>query len=173
MQSEHVLSLIVAMTPEGVIGRDGKLPWKLPSDLARFKRLTTGHPIIMGRSTWESLPPKARPLPGRTNIVVTRKSGYMPDGAIVANSTGRAYAAAKQACGADEIFVIGGAEIYRQFLPYVQKAYITKIHATVPGNVHFPEMRVYFWRQEEIPSEPRHPDDEYTTSFHICERVIG
>ena len=173
LQTDTVLSLIVAMTPERVIGRNGALPWRLPSDLARFRRLTTGHPIIMGRSTWESLPPKARPLPDRTSIVVTRQAGYQADGAIVANSVGRAYTTALRAYGAREIFVIGGEAMYRGFMSLAGRAYVTKVHSTVKGDAHFPDMRAFCWRQEEMPSEPRHPDDEYTTSFHIYERVIG
>ena len=173
MQSESVLSLIAAVAKNGVIGRDNKLPWHLPSDLARFKRLTTGHPVIMGRKNWESIPERSRPLRARTNIVVTRQADYQADGAIVVHSIAHAIAAARRAAGADEIFIAGGEDIYRQFLPFAQKAYLTKIHALVYGNTYFPNMRLFNWRQEEVPSEPRHTDDEYTTSFHVYERAAA
>jgi dihydrofolate reductase len=171
MQSEHVLSLIVAAAKNGVIGRDGKLPWRIPSDLKRFQRLTIGHPVIMGRKNWESIPEESRPLKGRTNIVLTHQAGYLAHGAITVGSIDDARGVAEQVPGAHEIFIIGGANIFRQFLPLAQKAYITKIHALVYGDTYFPEMRPSNWRQEEMPSEPRHPDDQYTTSFHIYERV--
>ncbi|MHB1163337.1 MAG: dihydrofolate reductase [Minisyncoccota bacterium] len=165
------LSLIVAMTPEGAIGRNNTLPWRIPSYLQRLKRLTLGHPVIMGRKNWESI--TNRPLPGRTNIVVTRQEDYVAEGAMVTYSIEDAYAVAKCAPGADEIFVIGGAEIYQQFIRFVQKAYITKIHASVAGDTHFPYMRMYDWRCEDILNGPRHPMDEFTTSLHIYERVAA
>ncbi len=166
------LSLIVAMTLDGVIGRDNALPWRIPSDIQRFKRLTTGHPVIMGRKNWESIPLQFRPLVDRTNIVVTHQDGYTASGAVVTNSIEEAYAAAARAVGSVETFVIGGEEIYRQFLPFVQKAYITKIHASVAGDTYFPHMRMDDWRCADIPSGPPHPKDEYPTSFHIYERVV-
>ena len=167
------LSLIVAMTLEGVIGRDNALPWRIPSDLERFKRLTSGHPVIMSRKNWESIPLRFRPLADRTNIVITHQTNYPAHGAVVTNSIEDACAAVAKAAGAAETFVIGGEEIYRQFLPFVRKAYITKIHASVAGDAHFPYMRMYDWRCEEILNGPRHPRDEYTTSFHIYERVTA
>lgn len=165
------LSLIVAMTRDGVIGRDNDLPWRIPSDLQRFKKLTTGHPVIMGRKNWESIPLQFRPLVDRTNILITRQAGYTAPGAIVTNSIEEAYAAAARAVGSTEIFVIGGEEIYRQFLPFVQKAYITKIHASVVGDTHFPHMSMYGWLHQEILHSPQHPKDGYPTSFHIYERL--
>ncbi len=173
MQSKHVLLLVVAAAKNGVIGRDGKLPWRIPSDLKRFKRLTIGHPVIMGRKNWESIPEESRPLKGRTNIVVTRTADYAADGAIVVHSTAHAIAAAQRAVGANEIFIAGGAEMYRQFLPLAQRIYFTKVEALVYGDVYFPKLRLSGWRLEETPSEPRHPDDQYTTSFCIYERVLS
>lgn len=130
------LALIFARAANGVIGKDNILPWHLPEDLAHFRRTTLGAPVIMGRKTWESLPPKFRPLPGRRNIVVTRQRGWAAEGAAVAHSVGQALAA----CGdAPEAWVIGGAELYRQALPYAARAVVTEIDAVFEGDAYAPE----------------------------------
>jgi dihydrofolate reductase len=143
------ISLIVAMARNGVIGQGNALPWRLPADLKRFKALTMGHPVIMGRKTHESI---GRPLPGRTNIVLTRLPGYAAPGCIVAGST----AAALAACGgADQAFVIGGAEIYRAFLDRADRLDVTEIDADVPGDTVFPAYDRAQWREcaRQAPAE--------------------
>jgi dihydrofolate reductase len=128
------INLIFARARNGVIGKDNQLPWHLPEDLAHFKRTTLGQPVIMGRKTWDSLPPKFRPLPGRANLVVTRQADWQSSGATVAHSL----AQAQSMCDpAQEVWVIGGAEIYAQALPYARKAVITEIDITVDGGDAF------------------------------------
>lgn len=135
------LTLIAAIASNGVIGVDNRLPWQLPEDLKHFKMLTTGHTVIMGRKTWESLPPKFRPLPKRTNIVVTRDAAYRADGAVVTASLPAAIAAA----GATDAFVIGGAEIYAQALALADRLELTEVDAVYPGDAHFPDFRRDAW----------------------------
>ena len=137
------LHLIFARAANGVIGKDGALPWHLPEDLAHFKRLTSGQPVIMGRKTWDSLPPKFRPLPGRTNIVVTRQPQWQAQGAVRAASLEGALALCP--VGADA-WVIGGAEIYREALPMAQTAVVTEIDADFDGDAHAPRLGPQ-WRE--------------------------
>ena len=169
MQSTNGFSLIVAMTSERVIGRNNTLPWRISSDLQRFKKITTGHPIVMGRKNWESIP--KRPLPERTNIVLTRQTSYVADGAITVDSIGGARMAAENSPGADEIFIIGGEEIYQLFLPFVWRAYVTEIHASIVGDTYFPEMPTSDWKLiSETEAKKWVEKDEYPTSFRIYER---
>jgi dihydrofolate reductase len=133
------LSLIVAMARNRVIGRDGKLPWHLPADLKRFRALTMGHHILMGRKTWESI---GRPLPGRTSIVITRTPGYAAAGATVVHSLSEALESAR---GDSEIFVVGGAEVYRDALPLADRIYLTELQADFEGDVAFPEIAADQW----------------------------
>ncbi len=137
------LTLIAAVARNGVIGRDNRLPWHLPADLKHFKALTTGHAVIMGRKTWESLPEKFRPLPGRQNIVVTRKAGYAAAGANVVTSLADAVAAA----GGSEAFVIGGAELYVAALPLADRLQLTEIDADYEGDTWFPPRDPRQWRE--------------------------
>jgi dihydrofolate reductase len=136
------VSLIVAMADNGVIGQDGRLPWRIPDDMRRFKALTLGKPCIMGRRTWESLPKK--PLPGRLNIVVTRERNYRPDGATGVHSLDEALA---QAAGADEICVIGGAEIYRAALSRATLIHLTQVHGDIEGDTRMPLFDRTEWRE--------------------------
>jgi dihydrofolate reductase len=130
------LHLIFARAANGVIGNNNTLPWHLPEDLAHFKRTTLGCPVIMGRKTWDSLPPKFRPLPGRLNVVVTRQAGWQAEGAVCAHSLPDAMAL----CPADsEAWVIGGAEIYTQALPLASTAVVTEIDAVYDGDAHAPQ----------------------------------
>lgn len=123
-----MVSLVVAASRNGVIGAGGKLPWRLPADLKRFKEITLGHPIIMGRKTFESI---GKPLPGRTNIVITRQKGFQACGATVAHSLEEAL----QICeGQEETFVIGGAEIYKEALPQAARIYLTRIDQDFEGD---------------------------------------
>ena len=127
------LSIVVAMADNRVIGQDNRLPWHLPADLKHFKQLTTGKPILMGRKTWESI---GRPLPERTNIVITRDPDYQAAGCTVVHSVDAALRAAEPH---SEVMVIGGAELYRQVLPEVSTIYLTQVHADVEGDTVFPE----------------------------------
>ena len=129
------LNLIFARARNGVIGNKNTLPWHLPEDLAHFKQTTLGQPVVMGRKTWESLPPKFRPLPGRTNIVVTRQSDWFAEGAVVAHSIEEAI----QHYPTDaQVWVIGGAEVYAQAMPLATRAVITEIHADFEGDAFAP-----------------------------------
>ncbi len=139
------IAIIVALgTTTHAIGKNNGLLWHIPDDLKRFKALTLGHPVIMGRKTWESLPPKFRPLPERTNIVVTRQAGYAADGAVVADSLERARTASARATGADEIFVIGGGELYKEALPFAKRLYLTLVEDNKDGDVFFPPYETEF-----------------------------
>jgi dihydrofolate reductase len=131
------LNLIYARAANGVIGKDNALPWHLPEDMAHFKRTTLGSPVIMGRKTWDSLPPRFRPLPGRRNIVLTRDAAWQAEGAQRAGSVAEAMAA----CGdAPEAWVIGGAEMYRQALPHAQRVVVTEIARDFEGDAFAPEL---------------------------------
>ena len=129
------LNLIFARSRNGVIGKDNTLPWHLPEDLAHFKQTTFGQPVLMGRKTWESLPPKFRPLPGRTNIVVTRQTNWHAEGAVVAHTIEEAV----QHCPPDsQVWVIGGAEVYAQAMPLAARAVMTEIDADFEGDAFAP-----------------------------------
>jgi len=142
------VSLIAAVASNGIIGRGGILPWKLPGDLARFKSLTMGHPVIMGRSTFQSL---GKALEGRTNIVLSRDPRLNLDGCTVVHTAEEALEAAV-GTGTDEVFVIGGAEIYARFLPHAQRMYLTHVDAEVEGDAVFPEVDWSHWRTtKEVP----------------------
>jgi dihydrofolate reductase len=141
MTTSPQLVLIAAVADNGVIGVDNALPWRIAEDLRRFKALTLGHPIIMGRKTWESL---GRPLPGRHNIVITRQPAYAAPGATVVGSLAEALAACAESPLA---FVIGGGEIYAQALPLAQRLELTEVHLTVAGDTRFPPFERADWRE--------------------------
>ncbi len=136
------LAILAAMTDDWVIGKQGRLPWRLPEDLARFKQLTLGHPLIMGRKTWESLPKK--PLPGRTNVVLSRQADYVAPGALVTASL--AEALSKLGAEAEPAFVIGGAELFQEALPLADSMLLTLIHHPFEGDVFFPEFSMADWQ---------------------------
>ncbi len=159
------LALIVAMSENLVIGHQGGLPWRLSADLRRFKKLTMGHHIIMGRKTYESID---RLLPGRTTIIVTRQPNYAVDGALIAGSLDEA---TQLATGDDEAFIIGGAEIYRQALPRVDRVYLTAVHTTIEGDTMFTEFDSTEWTEIENETHPADGKNEHEYSFHIYERV--
>jgi dihydrofolate reductase len=150
------LSLIVAAANNNVIGRNNELPWHLPQDLKYFKSVTLGKPVIMGRKTFESI---GKPLPGRTNIVITRQSDWQHAGVLVASSVKDAVALAENfrnelGQASEEIMVIGGAEIYRSALPLADRVYLTRIEANVVGDAWFPELRDTDWVCEsELPGD--------------------
>jgi dihydrofolate reductase len=159
-------SLIVAMTPNHVIGHQGQLPWRLAADLQRFKRLTMGHHIVMGRKTYESI---GRLLPGRTTIVVSRQTSLQVPGALVVPSIS---AALEQAAIDPEIFFIGGAEIYRAALEVVNRIYLTIVHAELEGDAHFPPLDLGQWQVDQEESRPADDRNEYATTFRVLTRQI-
>ena len=140
---------MAAVARNGVIGRDGAIPWRIPEDLQRFRAVTTGHAVVMGRRTWDSLPDRYRPLPGRRNIVVTRNPDWRVDGAERAGSLGDALELVE---GADQVFVIGGAQLYAAALPLADELLLTEIDADVEGDTFFPA-----WRREEFEEVAREP----------------
>lgn len=142
MSTKPLLTLIAAVARNGVIGRDNRLPWRLPEDLRHFKALTMGHPMIMGRKTWESLPGC---LPGRLHIVVTRNSDYRAKGGTMAGSLTAAIQTAGESDGGGEIFVIGGAELYAQALPIADRLRLTEIGADFEGDARFPNFDRNKW----------------------------
>jgi dihydrofolate reductase len=129
------VSLVAAVAHGGVIGRGQEIPWRIPEDLARFRALTIGHPVVMGRRTWDSLPDRFRPLPGRRNLVVTRNSDWHAAGAERASSLDEAL---RVLGGAEQVFVIGGAELYAAALPRADELVLTEIELDVEGDVLFP-----------------------------------
>jgi dihydrofolate reductase len=155
------------MSRNRVIGANGQIPWHLPEELKRFQRLTTGHHIVMGRRTWESI---GKLLPGRTTVIVTRRRGYHAPGARIAHSLDEAIAA----CGDDdEIFVIGGAELYAQALPRAARLYVTTVEASIEGDAFMPEFESGGWREvssESFPADRRH---RYPFRCAVYERAGG
>jgi len=131
------LKLIYARSRNGVIGREGQLPWHLPADLAHFKKTTLGQAVVMGRKTWDSLPERFRPLPGRTNIVITRQSGWHAPGALVAHSLAQAMSLCPEP---GPLWVIGGAEVYAQALPLASTVVVTEIDIETQGDAHAPPL---------------------------------
>lgn len=140
---ESRLSLIVAMARNNTIGVNNTLPWRCAEDLKHFKALTMGHHMIMGRKTYDSI---GKPLPGRTTVVITRNTDLEIEGCVIAHSLDEALAAC---AGDDEVFIVGGAELYRQALPLVDTLYITEIQQDVEGDAHFPEFDRHAWRETE------------------------
>lgn len=165
------LSLIVAAAQNNVIGRDNQLPWHLPQDLKYFKATTLGKPIIMGRKTFESI---GRPLPGRTNIVISRQSDWRAPGVVVAQTIEQAIALGQQLRDdhqqpVAEVMVIGGAEIYRHTLAVADRVYLTRVHAEVEGDAYFPELPDDQW--QKISEVPGDADASVNHSFQIFERI--
>lgn len=167
------INLIYARSANGVIGKDGVMPWHLPEDLAHFKQLTHGCPVIMGRKTWDSLPPRFRPLPGRANIVITRDKNYRAEGVLIAASLDAALdIAAKEAehSGAREIAVIGGSAIFAETLPRADRIELTEVHARPEGDVTFPAYAREQWRELRREGPLRGPNDEHAYSIVTLER---
>ena len=160
-----ILSLIAAMTPNRVIGRNNELPWHLPEDLRFFKRITMGKPLLMGRKTHESI---GRPLPGRTNIVITRGQDYRAEGCIVAHSLEQALVAAGNV---EEAMVIGGAALYELALPQADRIYLTRVRAELEGDAWFPPLDLSQWGEvwrEDHPADAKHA---YSYRFSQWERI--
>jgi dihydrofolate reductase len=163
-----VVSIIAAVAENGVIGRRGQLPWRLPSDLKRFKRLTMGHTIVMGRRTWESI---GRALPGRRTIVVSRNPDLQIDVADVevARSLDKALEFA-EAGGEDQAFIVGGAELYRESLSGADRIYLTRVCATVEGDTSFPDVAWHEWQLVESEEHDATEKNEYAYSFETYDR---
>jgi dihydrofolate reductase len=166
-----IISLVVAAGENGVIGRDGGLPWRLSTDLKAFRRLTMGKPLIMGRRTFQSL---KRPLDGRDNIVVSRDPGFEPVGATVAPSFADALTLARVLAatrGADEVMVIGGADVFRAALPVADRIYWTVVHGSPEGDVRFPDFDRAGWREVSSEPLPRGEKDDYAATTTVLERA--
>ncbi len=161
-----MISLVYAQSRNGIIGADGGLPWRLPSDLRRFKEMTLGKPIIMGRKTWEGLP--KRPLPGRMNIVVTRQKTFAAEGAVVVDSVTAAISAAGNV---PEICVIGGGEIYRMFLPLADRIYLSEVDVDVVGDTKAPVLNAAEWREIFAIPAQRGENDSAAFTTRTLERV--
>lgn len=162
----------IARAKNGVIGRDGKLPWRLKSDLAIFKQVTLGKPVIMGRNTWESLP--LRPLPGRTNIVLTRDGSFEPKGAVVCDTFSEAVQIAREQAtddGVGEFCVIGGASVFEMAVPRAQRLYLTEVHAEVEGDVVLPPFDESRWREVHREDHPASEADQHPFTYRVLERL--
>ncbi|MDT8370944.1 MAG: type 3 dihydrofolate reductase [Gammaproteobacteria bacterium] len=159
------IAIIVAMDQQSLIGKNNDLPWKLSADLQNFRRVTMGKPIIMGRNTHESI---GRPLPGRTNIIVTKNKDYAVDGCIVVNTIEDAI----KACGdAEEAMIMGGASLYQQFLPLTDRLYLTQVHANLEeGDTWFPDWQKSDWQQLNREDHPADEKNEFSFSFIIYDR---
>ena len=162
--SSSMVSIIVAASDDEVIGRDNALPWKLATDMARFRALTSGKPVLMGRRTWEAI---GRPLPGRTNIVITRAPAYVATGATTVPEFAAALAVAG---GAQEIMVIGGAQIYALALPIARRVYLTRVHGPVQGDTYLRGLDPADWhtlQQEQVAADER---NSHATTFSVLQR---
>lgn len=160
-----IVALVVAVADNGTIGRDGALPWHLPDDLRRFKAITMGAPVVMGRRTYESI---GRPLPGRHNIVVSRNPAWRAEGVTPVRDLPAALAAAGDA---PQVMIIGGAALYAEALPLAQRIYLTRVHAAVDGDVRFPPLERRDWRvasSERRAADTRHA---YPMTFEVLERL--
>ncbi|UTO27884.1 dihydrofolate reductase [Bartonella harrusi] len=164
------ICLIAAVAENGVIGREGAMPWRLSTDLQRFKALTFGKPIIMGRKTWDSL---GRPLPGRTNIVITRNPAFIAEGAIITHSLSQACSVAKRETfqnGAEEIFIIGGGEIFQQGLYIADKIFLTEVLASIEGDSFFPVLNKEEWTIVQTQCISEGDKDSHATRFVVYKR---
>jgi len=159
-----MISIIVAASTNNVIGVDGELPWKISDDLKRFKALTMGKPIVMGRLTWESI---GRPLPGRQNIVISRQADFLADGCDVVVSPAAALASAGDA---PEIMVIGGSQIYELFLPKAGRLHMTRVQTEIDGDAFFPEISESDWELVNVEAHEASDKNEFAFDFRTYER---
>ena len=159
-----MISIIVAASTNNVIGVQGELPWKISDDLKRFKQLTMGKPIVMGRLTWESI---GRPLPGRQNIVITRRADYQADGCDVVDSPAAALAVAGDV---EEIMIIGGGQIYDLFLPKTNRLYMTRVHTEIAGDAFFPEINASDWQLVGSEAHAAGGANQFAFEFRTYER---
>jgi dihydrofolate reductase len=161
-----IISLLVAMDEKRGIGKDGKLPWRLSSDLKRFRELTMGHHIIAGRKTFDSI---GKPLPGRQTIVVTRNPSYSVEDCLIVGSVEAAIELA-EARGESEAFVIGGADIFAQALDVADRVYLTEVHAEVDADTFFPEFDRSAWTEKECSYQPADEKNQHACTFRLLER---
>ena len=172
MKSRHPLALVVAASENGVIGAGGGLPWRLPSDLKRFRALTWGKPLLMGRRTFESI---GRPLPGRTSVVISSDPAFaVPEGVRTATSLAAGLAeadAAADTMGANEIMVIGGEQVFRETLPLARLLHLTQVHAAPEGDVHFPPLDPSEWREDAREGPLRGETDEAAFTYITLRRI--
>ncbi|WP_409301234.1 dihydrofolate reductase [Peribacillus sp. SCS-155] len=161
-----MISLLVAMDKNRVIGKDNQLPWHLPADLKYFKETTMGHPIVMGRKTFESI---GRILPGRENVIVTRRQDFKADGCTILHSTEEIKLFAEKA--GREVFVIGGAEIFREVLPFADRLYITEIHHEFEGDTFFPEFDQQNWVKKSVVHGVMDEKNIYNHDFIVYEAI--
>ena len=167
------LVAVVARSRNGVIGANNELPWRLSSDLKRFKALTMGKPMIMGRRTWDSI---GRPLPGREIVVLTRDPGFAAEGAHVATSPAEALATARRLAalvGVDEIIIAGGEDVFRAYLHETDRIELTEVALDIPGDAHFPALDPAQWRETAREAPPRGPRDEVDFVYVTLERRRG
>jgi dihydrofolate reductase len=165
-----IIAMIAGVARNNVIGANGGIPWKIPSDMAFFRRTTMGKPIVMGRKQYETV---GKPLPGRTNIVVTRQPGYAPEGLIVVNSLGAALEKAREVAAADgvgEVMVIGGGDIYAQAMALAGRLYISHVDLEPEGDVVFPAIDPAVWRVVEEPEVPVSEKDSASFRVRVYER---
>lgn len=162
-----LVALVVAMGRNRVIGRDNALPWHLPADLRHFRAVTLGKPVVMGRRTHESI---GRPLPERTNLVISGDAGYRAAGCVVLTSLEAAYEYCRDSA---EVMVIGGASLYRQALPRAQRIYLTEIRQDFAGDTVFPELDASAWREAARVDHPADDKNPYPYSFIVLERANG
>ena len=160
-----LISIIAAMDRNRLIGSHNRLPWRLPADLAHFKKITMGKPVVMGRRTFDSI---GKPLPGRTNIVLTRSPGFAAEGVLVADSL---ESAVRQGGQAAELMVIGGGEVYAQALPMAQRLYLTLVEAAFDGDAWFPEIDPAQWREVERDWHSADPQNPHDYSFITLEKI--
>lgn len=166
-----VLAIVVARARNGVIGRAGGLPWRLKSDMALFKATTLGKPVIMGRKTWDSL--QKQPLPGRTNIVLSRDASFEPEGAVVCDRWDEAVSIAREQGaedGAEEVCVIGGEAVFALALPKARRLYLTEVDAEVDGDARFPVFDEAGWREIRRETRPAGDVDDHSFTFRVLER---
>lgn len=167
-----LVSLVVARARNGVIGRDGALPWRIRGDLALFKALTLGKPVVMGRRTWDSLPRK--PLPGRTNIVLSRDGAFAPTGAVTCDRWDEAMEIAREQAaedGVDEVCVIGGEAVFALALPAARRLHLTEVEAEPPGDARMPPFDEAGWREAERTAHPAGEGDEFAWTYRRLERA--
>lgn len=165
-----MISIIVAMSRNLCIGKDGKIPWHLKSDMEKFRDLTMGHPVIMGRKTWNSLTQKFKPLPGRTNIVMTRNSYVKFESTHIATTVKNALQIASKCIGSREIFVIGGAEIYNLFLPFADRMYMSIVNAEVDGDSYFPTFNNFHWSKSIFGSFEADENHDFSGNWYVMHR---
>jgi dihydrofolate reductase len=164
--SDMRVSAVVAASDNGVIGRDGGLPWHVSSDLKLFKEITLGKPVIMGRRTWESLP--RQPLPGRRNIVITRNPDYVAEGAEIARSVDEALALC---AGEPEVSIIGGGQVYEQAMSRTDRVYLTRIHLDVEGDTFLPDLPAEQWREVERRAFDKGERDDAAFTLVVLDRI--